>query len=130
MRSDPWLTVQVRKGVLVAEGVLQPQAGMRRYRVRITYRERTFPSAEVLDPRPDRRWPNQPVVHTLGADDRPCLFTAGDWRSSMWLGDTIVPWLAEWLIFYEGWRLTGVWHGTGVLPEGYEALGDAEGATG
>jgi hypothetical protein len=37
----------------------------------------------------------------------------------MWLGDTIVPWLAEWLIYYEGWRLTGTWHGNGLLPEGY-----------
>jgi len=121
-RAHGWLTVRVDYGQLIAEGVMQPLAGMRRYRVRITYREGWYPQAEVLEPRPERREPNQPVAHTNGADCLPCLFTphAGDWRSSMWLSDTIVPWLGEWLIFYEGWKATGNWHGGGTLPPGYE----------
>jgi hypothetical protein len=122
-RAHNWLDVTVRGDELVAEGVMQPQPGMRRYRVRITYCLGWHPKAEVLNPRPLRRHPDQRVAHTVGADHVPCLFTpnAGDWRSSMWLSHTIVPWLAEWLIFYEGWRATGRWHGGGTLPADYES---------
>jgi hypothetical protein len=114
----PWLAVTQRHHEIIAEGVMQPLEGMRAYRVRITYREGRFPRAEVLDPQPQRRIPERPVAHTNGADHVPCLFTPtnGDWRPSMWLSNTVVPWLGEWLVFYEGWLTTGTWHGGGVLP--------------
>ena len=121
-RSDPWLKVTVSGGILVADGLLRPQPGMREYHVRIDYRERYTPKTQVLNPQPARRDQEQPVPHTLGQDHLPCLFTTGDWNSSMPLGDTIVPWLAEWLVFYEGWRLTGIWYGNGVLPDGDDLI--------
>jgi hypothetical protein len=34
----------------------------------------------------------------------------------MSLATTVVPWLEEWLVFYEGWLLTGTWQGGGTLP--------------
>ncbi|MBA8806677.1 hypothetical protein FHX71_000619 [Promicromonospora sukumoe] len=27
--------------------------------------------------------------------------------------DTFVPWSLEWLVYYELWRATGIWHGDG-----------------
>ena len=99
---------------------MQPLPGMRRYRVRVTYRDGQYPRAEILEPRPTRRSEGEPIPHTLGQDHVPCLFTPahGDWRSTMLLGNTILPWLAEWLIFYEGWRITGTWHGNGLPATG------------
>lgn len=38
----------------------------------------------------------------------------------MSLATTVVPWLEEWLAFYEGWFLTGTWQGGGTLPAEYD----------
>lgn len=45
-----------------------------------------------------------------------CLFFHPDqeWSETDWIADTIIPWAAEWLLFYEGWLATGVWHGGGL----------------
>jgi hypothetical protein len=33
------------------------------------------------------------------------------WRTEMKIHETIIPWTAEWLVFYEIWKLTGSWLG-------------------
>jgi hypothetical protein len=35
----------------------------------------------------------------------------------MLLGDTILPWTAEWLLHYEIWRATEKWMGGGIHPQ-------------
>ena len=37
-----------------------------------------------------------------------------EWDSTMFLALKIVPWAAEWLLFYELWVITGEWLGEGV----------------
>lgn len=122
----PWLTVRLERDRLVAEGRMRPVVGMREYAMRLSYRTRYFPRVEILAPTPLRRRPDEPVPHTNGADHVPCLFTPDgtDWRASTWLSDTIVPWTAEWLLFYEGWRATGLWLGGGTLPGRYASPDD------
>ena len=121
-QRHPWLQTRLEGGALVAEGLMRPSALSRTYRVRIRYEPGRFPKAEVLDPVPVRRLPEQCVPHTNGADSVPCLFTprSRDWTRGRYLADSVVPWLAEWLIFYEGWRATGAWDGGGTLPEGWD----------
>ena len=34
----------------------------------------------------------------------------------MSIADTIVPWTAEWLVYYEIWLMTGEWYGGGDWP--------------
>jgi hypothetical protein len=114
---------------LIAEGWLRGNELTERYRVRIEYEPEPglCPRARVLEPALIRRHPNQPVAHTNG-DNEPCLFTVAkrDWRSGMFIGQTLVPWLMEWLVHYEIWRATGDWKGGGTLPEGYDELAEAE----
>ena len=45
-----------------------------------------------------------------------CLYYPKDkeWNSNMLFAKTIVPWACEWLIHYEIWLATGIWHGGGV----------------
>jgi hypothetical protein len=117
----PALDAGVEDGMLVAEGWIRGSPITRRYRVRIEYRPGYYPKAYVLEPVLQQRRPDQPVAHTNGPTE-PCLFTKekGDWTRSMYLGQTIVPWLMEWLVFHELWYATGTWFGGGTLPEGYE----------
>ncbi|MDZ4258235.1 MAG: hypothetical protein U0974_02510 [Gemmatimonadales bacterium] len=41
------------------------------------------------------------------------MYRPGEWRwnSSASLAETIVPWAALWLYYYEAWQVTGVWYG-------------------
>lgn len=65
--------------------------------------------------------PNAPVPHIYPnptAPRRPhlCLFhpPSGEWHLGLPLADTIVWWILEWLVCYEGWLATGTWVGGGI----------------
>ena len=47
-----------------------------------------------------------------------CLFDprTKDWEPHRLIAETIIPWAAEWLFFYEGWLVDGHWAGGGVHP--------------
>lgn len=45
-----------------------------------------------------------------------CLNYINEWKSTMNIADTIVPWICEWLYFYEIWLITGKWCGGGKHP--------------
>jgi hypothetical protein len=102
---------RARGDTLIWHGVLQPTPFSSVYRVRIQYRHRHRPRVAILEPALD---PGEHVrlPHVYNEDDL-CLYTAGEWNSSMALATTIVPWSAEWLFYYEAWRVTGLWHGGG-----------------
>jgi hypothetical protein len=116
----PDLHVSVRGKTLVADGVVRGDPLTRRYRVRLKYQKGFEPQVFILDPPLRRRRPDQVVAHTIGPD-RPCLFTPlRDWHPRLYLGQSVVPWLMEWIVFYEGWLATGHWAGGGTLPAGYD----------
>jgi hypothetical protein len=87
------------------------------YRVELTYRAGSSPKIWVTKPR---------ILHGgaphMYRDNSLCLF---DWREEPWhhrmhLHETIIPWTAEWLVFYEIYLLTGKWLGKSAphtLPE-------------
>ena len=47
-----------------------------------------------------------------------CLYygPAREWIPDKMIADTIVPWASEWLLHYEFWLVTGIWHGGGIHP--------------
>lgn len=82
-----------------------------------------FPEVRVLEPRLEAapRAPGEDIPHIYGDPDRPdlpilCLFDprVGGWSRGRFISDTIIPWTASWLRFYEIWQATGEWHGGGA----------------
>lgn len=76
------------------------------------------PTVEILAPAPVRRTgaPDEPIPHLEYAEwpgrRALCLY---DWQRWEWhpglpIAD-LVPWTSEWLLCYELWHATGVWHG-------------------
>lgn len=94
-------------------GTVEPIDGTR-YTVKITYRK----------PKPPRVWVIEPLVPDsaphLYSDGSLCLYYPKDrsWTPKEFIAETIVPWTAEWLAFYEIWRITGKWYGPEAPHEG------------
>jgi hypothetical protein len=87
-------------------GILQPSPTSSKYRVQITYQGRGRPVVHVLEPQICEDAP-----HTY-PDGSLCLYYHdGSWTKAKMLGETIIPWTAEWLYFYEYWLATGKWLG-------------------
>lgn len=123
MLDLPWVTIW--------EGGLRPLSTTYRVRVidhrglddgRIVFAGR-WPVVRVLSPSLSRRdaAPDEPVPHLFGDHDDPagahlCLFypDGADWTDEMLLANSIVPWAAEWIFYYEMWHVAGVWGGPEV----------------
>lgn len=115
----PSFRCAVEKGLLVCRGSIRPTEVNATYAVRIEYRAKEPPEVFVESPALKRRDPERPIPHTYPGD-RPCLYLPGaeEWRSDQHIATTIVPWLSEWLFYYEVWRATDEWLGGGVHPTG------------
>jgi hypothetical protein len=128
------LTVDGRWGC-VWEG---PLRGFDRpYTVRITYIvarslggcdvswQTLSPRAQVLAPDILAECGGSRPPHVYGVSPHPdlCLYdpAEAEWRADMFLAESFVPWAAQWLAFYEIWRVTGRWTGPERHPESASA---------
>ena len=93
-------------GTGVWTGNLQPSSSSPRYFVQIMYKYLDRPTVRVLRPQICEDAP-----HIYG-DGSLCLYYRdGSWTRSRMIAETILPWAAEWLYFYEYWQATGKWLG-------------------
>ncbi|WP_448659200.1 hypothetical protein ACPVPU_01720 [Sphingomonas sp. CJ99] len=115
-------------GISIWEGELQPlsspytirvidQRGVDDGEIIMPYRP---PVVRVRAPQLSRRSsePHRMVPHLYGPHDDPlgahlCLYypDGTEWTRQSLLAETILPWTAEWLFFYEMWHVTGTWGG-------------------
>ena len=89
------------RGTMSWVGHLQPTDTSPTYRIRITYRSPHAPKTWILDP------PVHKEAKHRYSDNTLCLYDhrAGEWHAGMFLSETIIPWTAEWLYFYEAWLI-------------------------
>lgn len=108
----PGFSVRFRRSSVSWTGELQPSAASQTYKVRIDYCLRMRPKVWILAPKLRRREPRERIRHTF-ADGSICLHLHEEWTPQMHIAETIVPWLALWLLHYEAWHATGEWLGGG-----------------
>ena len=99
---------------LTCVGAIQPGQDCETYEIKIDYRMDDPPQVRIT--RPDI---TPSTEYHMYSDGQLCLY---DHRSSPWkwrynIHETIIPWTAEWLVFYELWRITGEWLGP-AAPHG------------
>jgi hypothetical protein len=101
----------LRRGVLECIGTIQPTDFSPKYSIRIRYKQFGNPSVRVLEPHIEPR----SCIHIFKTGDL-CLFhpSTQPWSSKNNLHDTIIPWTAEWLVFYELYLSEGRWLGPEV----------------
>lgn len=90
------------------EGQLRPTSDSPGYGIRIIHEEHRVPRVFVVRPKLLPRAPH------LYRDRSLCLYWPKEWswwNSSQSLAETLIPWTALWLYYYEIWQITGDWLG-------------------
>lgn len=107
-------TARVRPRQLTWFGQLTPTTSSVTYDVCLRYTAWRHPQVFVQKP---SLVPNENgwLPHWYSDTGALCLYDpdSDEWSPRDWLVETIVPWTAEWLLFYELWRVTDVWYGSG-----------------
>jgi hypothetical protein len=113
----PGFRSRMEGSALVTVGELQPTSRSAAYTVRIEYRAGEPPDVNVLWPKLAPRETGGRLPHVYPSD-KLCLYTPSnqEWTPDLSLPHTIVPWIAEWLFYYEVWHVTGEWLGGGTEP--------------
>lgn len=107
--SFPSFTGSLGPGRATWRGKLQPQVSSPVYDVEIRYRHKFMPRVFIKKP---VLLENAPHLYS-NEDDCLCLYWPKEWRWSaeQLIADTILPWTALWLFYYELWLDTGKWLG-------------------
>jgi hypothetical protein len=121
LRNNPICagTGALRAGRLVWRYNASPTALSRAYQLRIDYRQDDVPQVFVEDPdllslAGGRRLPHVYMQKPTCL----CLYTpsAREWSGWMRIDQTIVPWVALWLFYFEQWLDSDDWKGGGQHP--------------
>lgn len=97
----------IGRGNAVWRGTLQPQSSSPVYDIEIRYKDKRVPKVFVVTPTLAENAPH------LYRDRDLCLYWPKEWRwgARQLIADTILPWSALWLFYYELWLDTGKWLG-------------------
>jgi hypothetical protein len=88
------------------------------YEISITYTLRIRPKVSIVSPKLTLAEGKTALPHAYGGSQHDiCIHERHEWTSRMYIADTIMPWLSQWLYFYEIWKFTGSWEGKGSHPE-------------
>lgn len=87
-------------------GTLAP-TGKNQYVIKVEYLYPLQPTVWIVRPQVHKEAPHRYSNGSL------CLHLPKDrsWSPTMFIAETILPWTAEWLAFYEIWLLTRKWYG-------------------
>ena len=100
--------VRQKMNALVCEGSIQPTVYSPFYEIRVVYRFSESPQVYILNPKIEI----DTATHFY-KEGNLCLFYPKDepWKSTFRVADKIMPWVAEWLVFYELYKIDGAWYG-------------------
>ncbi|MEK4815126.1 MULTISPECIES: hypothetical protein [Bacillus] len=87
-------------------GRLQPTSSSPFYTVKVIYK-RLRPKVFIMNPCIHKEAPH------LYPDGSLCLYYPSDnsYHDALFIADTIIPWTAEWLYYYEKWLEDDIWWG-------------------
>lgn len=110
----PGFEFEPKGGKWVWKGTLQPTEHSPVYHIKIELSPGKYPKVWVTSPKIADNAPHRYPDKSL------CLFYPKDnsWQENMSIADTIVPWTAEWLFYYELWQETGKFWGPEAPHQG------------
>ena len=118
-RQFPEVPVHIHGHTLTWTGNIIGHPLGRSYTTEIVYRLGSVPQTRVLAPCIVSLAEGRSVPHLYSqAERRLCLYHPSyrEWDASKYIGQTIVPWTATWLYFFEEWLYSNDWKGGGEHP--------------
>lgn len=102
-----FLRTWIENHKLICRGIFQPE-GCQPYDVRIEFSAGFPPVVKILNMEVEAKFD----IH-LYNDCSLCLFYPGDmkWTDHTKIAEYTIPWITEWIYYYEIWKLTGKWEG-------------------
>lgn len=102
-----FLKSEIKGGILYCYGTFQPTPFSNSYLYRIKYAPFSAPKVTITKPSIEYN----DDIHMYPKDHSLCLYHKSDlvWNTSCHLYDTIVPWIHEWIVFYELYLISGKW---------------------
>lgn len=99
------------------EGALRPSARSCLYEFVLKYKLSDMPNITIVSPKLELNANGEKVPHLYSSGNL-CLYRPkyNEFKKSDFLADTIIPWTALWLYYYELWHTTGDWLGGGEHP--------------
>lgn len=95
-------------------GSIKPSEYSITYKLRLEYKVWDIPRIYVVEPEiiPTAK------IH-IYQEGNLCLYYPKEtpWRNSLHISNTILPWAAEWLVYYELFKIQGVWLGKSALHD-------------
>ncbi|MHC2618235.1 hypothetical protein ACVIW2_000266 [Bradyrhizobium huanghuaihaiense] len=112
----------LRAGAFVWRFDTSPSPLSRIYRVRIEMAQERSPRTFIETPDLAELAGGRDLPHVYHNPTRLCLYLPGtsEWQPWMRIDQTIVPWSALWLWYFEDWLASGEWKGGGVHPSGHD----------
>jgi hypothetical protein len=102
---------------LVWFGSITPSEHGDTYEVVLVYRVGRSPLVYVARPRLQRvNGHLPPHIYPLAGWNTLCLYIPLEWTPSDHYLSDLLPWISQWLFFYEVWVATGTWKGKGEHP--------------
>jgi hypothetical protein len=119
MNKYPQIHASVkRQRQVVWTGPWQPSDMSGTYELRIMYAQGFRPRIEITYPILTLAPGQEHLPHTYDDGQKDiCVHEPRDWNSNRLIADTIMPWISQWLYFYEIWVVTGKWFGKGTHPK-------------
>lgn len=110
LKYFPTLNCVLKNNVLIIEGILYPFDDDRKYRILIKYKYKDIPRVWIKGSRDIEDFNLHKYVGK-GHDRRLCLYYPLDfkWNMACNIHETIIPWISEWIICYEYYKLFGKW---------------------
>lgn len=104
---------------------IRPTPLSRTYLVEIDYEQFDVPKVRVLQPNLTELATGRDIPHIYHDPVRLCLYSPhkNQWHARSRLDQTIVPWTALWLYYFEEWLVSNVWKGEGEHPSSSESVG-------
>ena len=113
----PQLIAKVhRQRSIIWEGPWRPSELGDEYTVSISYEQGFRPRIAIIEPALALAPGKKELPHTYGGQNNICVHRPEEWHKGLAIADTIMPWLSQWLYFYEIWVVTGKWFGKGTHP--------------
>lgn len=124
-RSYPESFCELKRNVLTWRATIRPTALSEEYRVILSFNEhqapKIFVQGQALKGLAKSNFPHKYEIDEVHKRVRVCLYLPSELDYGQPFSETLVPWTAEWLFYYEIWLATEDWRGGGHHP-----LGDAK----